>query len=43
MTRILVVEDEDVHRELLAALLTGRGHRVTTTKNGREALQELAA
>ncbi|HVL66555.1 MAG TPA: ATP-binding protein [Vicinamibacterales bacterium] len=39
---ILVVEDEDVHRELLAALLTARGHEVVATRNGREALQALA-
>jgi CheY-like chemotaxis protein len=39
---VLVVEDEDVHRELLAALLSNRGHRVVTATNGREALQELA-
>jgi CheY-like chemotaxis protein len=39
---LLVVEDEDVHRELLAALLSARGHCVVTARNGREALQELA-
>jgi signal transduction histidine kinase/DNA-binding NarL/FixJ family response regulator len=39
---VLVVEDEDVHRELLAALLSARGHQVVTARNGREALQELA-
>ncbi|HXG55350.1 MAG TPA: ATP-binding protein [Vicinamibacterales bacterium] len=39
---VLIVEDEDVHRELLAALLDDRGHRAITTRNGREALQELA-
>jgi signal transduction histidine kinase/CheY-like chemotaxis protein len=39
---VLVVEDEDVHRELVAALLLGRGHRVITAKNGREALLELS-
>ncbi|MEX2663836.1 MAG: ATP-binding protein [Vicinamibacterales bacterium] len=39
---LLVVEDEDVHRELLDAVLSGRGHRVVTARNGREALQELA-
>jgi two-component system sensor histidine kinase/response regulator len=38
----LVVEDEDVHRELLASLLLGRGHRVVTAKNGKEALTELS-
>ena len=39
---VLVVEDEDVHRELVAALLLGRGHRVITAKNGKEALMELS-
>jgi PAS domain S-box-containing protein len=39
---LLVVEDEDVHRELLAAMLSARGHRVVTARNGHEALQELA-
>jgi signal transduction histidine kinase/DNA-binding NarL/FixJ family response regulator len=39
---VLVVEDEDVHRELVAALLSGRGHRAITARNGKEALIELA-
>ena len=39
---VLVAEDEDVHRELLTALLVNRGHTVIATRNGREALQELA-
>ncbi|HJR61331.1 MAG TPA: ATP-binding protein [Vicinamibacterales bacterium] len=39
---VLVVEDDDVHRELLASLLGSRGHGVVTAKDGREALQELA-
>ena len=39
---VLVAEDEDVHRELLVALLANRGHTVITATNGREALQELA-
>jgi PAS domain S-box-containing protein len=39
---VLVVEDEDVHRELVAAFLLGRGHRVITAKNGKEALTELS-
>jgi CheY-like chemotaxis protein len=37
-----VVEDEDVHRELLTSLLATRGHSVVATRDGREALQELA-
>jgi signal transduction histidine kinase/CheY-like chemotaxis protein/HPt (histidine-containing phosphotransfer) domain-containing protein len=39
---VLVVEDETVHRELLSALLVGRGHRVVTARNGREAIVELS-
>lgn len=39
---VLVVEDDDVHRELLASLLSSRGHRIHLATNGREALQELA-
>jgi PAS domain S-box-containing protein len=39
---ILVAEDEDVHRELLTAMLATRGHTVIAVRNGREALQELA-
>jgi CheY-like chemotaxis protein/HPt (histidine-containing phosphotransfer) domain-containing protein len=39
---VLVVEDEQVHRELVAHLLRGRGHQVITARNGREALVELA-
>jgi len=38
---VLVVEDEQVHRELVAHLLRQRGHRVVTARNGREALVEL--
>lgn len=39
---VLVVEDEDVHRELVASFLFGRGHRVIMAKNGKEALTELS-
>ena len=39
---LLVVEDDEVHRELLAATLRLPGHEVITTCNGHEALQELA-
>ena len=39
---VLVIEDEDVHRELLVAMLSSRGHQVTAARNGREALQALA-
>jgi CheY-like chemotaxis protein/HPt (histidine-containing phosphotransfer) domain-containing protein len=40
--RVLVAEDEQVHRELVAHLLRTRGHHVVTARNGREALVELA-
>jgi PAS domain S-box-containing protein len=39
---VLVVDDEDVHRELVAMFLLGRGHRAITAKNGKEALTELS-
>jgi PAS domain S-box-containing protein len=39
---VLLVEDEQVHRELVAHLLRQRGHQVITARNGREALVELA-
>ena len=39
---LLIVEDDEVHRELLAATLRVPGHEVLTTCNGHEALQELA-
>lgn len=38
---VLVAEDEQVHRELVAHLLRQRGHVVVTARNGREALIEL--
>jgi PAS domain S-box-containing protein len=39
---VLVAEDEDVHHALLSGLLVGRGHRVVSARNGREALAELS-
>jgi PAS domain S-box-containing protein len=39
---VLVAEDEQVHRELVAHVLRSRGHHVVTARNGREALVELA-
>ena len=39
---VLLVEDEPVHRELLAHLLRQRRHKVVTARNGREALLEFA-
>ena len=42
LVNVLVAEDEQVHRELVAHLLRSRGHHVITARNGREALIELA-
>ena len=39
---VMVVDDEHVHRELVAHLLRQRGHLVVTARNGREALVEIA-
>ncbi|MGA8363247.1 MAG: ATP-binding protein, partial [Solirubrobacteraceae bacterium] len=39
---VLLVEDEQVHRDLVTNLLRQRGHKVVTARNGREALVELA-
>jgi CheY-like chemotaxis protein len=39
---LLVVEDDEVHRELLAATLALPGHTVITACNGHQALQELS-
>jgi signal transduction histidine kinase/DNA-binding response OmpR family regulator len=39
---VLVAEDDDVHRELLTAMLAARGHHVIATRNGREALLALS-
>lgn len=37
--RVLLVEDEDVSREVAVRILTRRGHSVTAAHNGREALE----
>ena len=39
---VLVAEDDDVHRELLTAMLTASGHRVIAARDGRDALLALA-
>ncbi len=39
---VLVVEDHQETREMLALVVQGMGHRVYTATNGREALQELS-
>lgn len=41
MALVLVVEDEDVLREMLAELVEESGHRPLTAANGREALAVL--
>jgi DNA-binding response OmpR family regulator len=38
---ILVVDDDDHIRDLLATVLAGEGYRVATATNGREALQHI--
>lgn len=37
----LVVDDEEVMRSLFTDLLTERGYKVTTAKNGREAVEKI--
>ena len=39
---VLIAEDDDVHRELLTAMLAARGHRVIATRDGRDALLALS-
>jgi two-component system, sensor histidine kinase and response regulator len=41
--RVLIAEDNAVNQRLAARLLEKRGHRVTVTANGREAVQALDA
>lgn len=41
MTAVLIVEDEDEIRELLAEMLADRGYLVATAKNGRDGLDLL--
>jgi CheY-like chemotaxis protein len=36
MSKILVIEDDDVSRELMRMALTARGHEVTVAENGVE-------
>lgn len=41
--RILWADDDEIVRRLGRAILTGAGHEVTLVKDGREAVEELAA
>ncbi len=41
--QILIAEDETSIRALLAQVFSGEGYRVATAKDGREALEALAA
>ena len=41
MTAVLIVEDDDEIRELLAEMLTDRGFFVSTARHGKEALELL--
>jgi twitching motility two-component system response regulator PilG len=43
MANLLVVEDDEATRELLAHVLTGAGHRVRTADDGRKGLDAVAA
>ncbi|HVL69348.1 MAG TPA: response regulator [Vicinamibacterales bacterium] len=43
MAKILVVEDNDDVRDMMAVSLQLEGHQVTTAANGREALAKLRA
>ena len=41
--KILVVEDEDINREILTSVLGGRGHSVDSVDTGEEAVHKLQA
>ena len=43
MSHVLLVEDDDDLREDLALILTNRGYRIETARNGAEALERLRA
>lgn len=43
MTRILIVEDEDLLRDSLAKTLRARGHEVVEAADGEEGLEHLKA
>lgn len=39
MARLLIIDDDPIHRTMLARLLTDRGHDVLTEADGRTALE----
>lgn len=41
MTAILIVEDDDEIREILAEMLVDRGYSVVTARNGQEGLEAM--
>ncbi len=41
MTAVMIVEDDDEIRELLAEMLADRGHLVSTARHGKDALELL--
>lgn len=43
MARIIIIDDDDVLREILARMLTEAGHNVTATANGFEGVQAFRA
>jgi CheY-like chemotaxis protein len=40
--RILIVDDDDAIRAVLAAALRNEGYAVITARNGRQAMEEIA-
>lgn len=43
MTRLLVVDDDPVNREILERRLARRGYEIVVASNGREALERIRA
>lgn len=42
-SRVLVVDDDDLVREVVVAVLRGTGHEVESARNGAEAIEVVAA
>ncbi|NNE66979.1 MAG: sigma-54-dependent Fis family transcriptional regulator, partial [Pyrinomonadaceae bacterium] len=42
MAKILIVDDEQSYRQLLSLVFEGDGHSIRTSKNGKEAIDELS-